>query len=209
VAKEAPQQPRPATQASALAGHVLLDLVDGVWSEVREAAVLEVAPQQLHRVEVGRVGRKPDDLPARMCGQPCAHELVFVRVAAIPHEDDGTPHLAREVAEKPQDLWPPDVESWIQGQGQGDLLTVRRHDERANAGHLFMRAGAHRERRRGAAWRPRTAEYRQHQKAGFIEADQVSAPAREFFLPGPSLAGPTRAHGDRRALSRAAEGAAD
>src|SRR5207253_772028 len=114
------------TQASALAGHVLLDLVDGVWGEVREAAVLEVAPQQLHGVEVGRVGRKPDDLPARMCGQPCAHELVLVRVAAIPHEDDGTPHLARE-----------------------------------------------------------------------------------FFLPGPSLAGPTRAHGDRRAPSRAAGGAAD
>jgi hypothetical protein len=46
--------------------------------------------------------------------------------------------MAREMAEKPQDLRPPDVEAWVQGQGQGDLLTVRRHDERANAGHLFM-----------------------------------------------------------------------
>jgi len=209
VAKEAPQQPRTAAQAAALAAHVPLDLVDGVRSEVRESAVLEVAPEQLHRVEVGRIGRKPDDLPARMPGQPRAHELVLVRIAAIPDKDNGAPHMAREMAEKPQDLGPPNVESRVQGQGQGDLLTVRRDDERANAGDLFMRAGAYGERRRGAARRPRAAEHRHHQEAGLIEADQVSAPAGEFFLPEPSLVGSTRARGDRRALWRGAGDAAD
>ena len=68
---------------------------------------------------------------------------------------------------------------------------------------------AHGKRGRGASRRPRPAEHRHHHEAGFIEADQVSAPAREFFLPGSSLAGSTRARGDRRAPSRAAGGAAD
>ena len=106
MAKEAPQQPWTAAQAPALAAHVPLDLVDGVRSEVRESAVLEIAPEQLHGVEVGRIGRKPDDLPARMPGQPRAHELVLVWVAAIPDEEHGPPHVAREMAEKPQDLGP-------------------------------------------------------------------------------------------------------
>jgi len=113
-------------------------------------------------------------------------------------------HVTGELAEKPQGLRPSDVQPRVQRQGQSDPVAVRRHDERPDAGDLFMRAGAHRERRRRAARCPRSAKHRRHQEAGFIEADQVSAPAREFFLPGSSLAGSTRARGDRRAPSRAA-----
>ena len=38
-------------------------------------------------------------------------DALAVRVAAIPDEDHGPPHAAREMAEKPPDLRPPDVES--------------------------------------------------------------------------------------------------
>ncbi len=133
---------------------------------------------------------------------------VLVRVATVPDQDDGPAHVPGEMAEKPQDLRPPDVQSGVQRQGERDL-TARRHDQGANAGDLFMRAGSHRERRRGAARGPRAAEDGQHQEAGFIEADQVGAPPREFFLPGPSLVGSTRARGGRRAPWRAAGVAAD
>ena len=198
-----------AAQAPPLAAHVRADLIDGVRREVGETAVLEIAPEQLHRVEVGRVGREPNDRPARMPGQPRPNEFVLVRGAAIPDQDDGPADVTREMAEKPQHLGPADVQPGVQRQGERDLAAARRDDERAHAGDLFMGAGAYGERRRGAARRPRAPKHRHHQEAGLIEADQVGAPVREFFLPGPSPDGSTRARGDRRAPSRAAGGAAD
>src|SRR5207244_9475786 len=73
MTKETPQHVRVSGQAPSLAADVGLNVVEGVRCEVREAAVLEVAPQQFHRVEVWRVGRKPDDVAARMSGQPLPH----------------------------------------------------------------------------------------------------------------------------------------
>ncbi len=93
-----------AAQAPSLAAHVPLDLLDVVGSEVGEPAVLEVAPEQLDGVEVGGIRREPDDVPAWVCGQPGAHELVLVRIAPVPDEDDRAPHVTREVTEKSQDL---------------------------------------------------------------------------------------------------------
>src|SRR2546426_3994784 len=94
VAEETPQELRPAAQAPSLAAHVTSDLVDGVRSEVRETAVLEVAPKQFHGVEFGRVGWKPDDRPARMRGQPRPHQVVLVGVAAVPDQDRSEEHTS-------------------------------------------------------------------------------------------------------------------
>jgi len=207
VAEEAPQQLRVSGETAAFAAHVGLDVVDGVGREVREAPVLEVGPEQLHGVEFRRVGREPHDVAARMGRQPRAHELVLMGTAAIPDQDDWSAHVPREVAEKPKDLRTANVQARVQRQGEGELAAAGRDDERANAGDLFMGAGAHRQRRRGAARRPRAAEDRQHEEAGFIKADQVSAEAGEFFLPGTSPAESTRARGDRPAPSRAVGGA--
>ncbi len=42
-------------QPPPLAAHVTSDLLDGVGSEIRETAVLEVAPEQFHGIQLGRV----------------------------------------------------------------------------------------------------------------------------------------------------------
>src|SRR3989449_5520237 len=89
MTKETPQHVRVSGQAPSLAADVGLNVVEGVRCEVREAAVLEVAPQQFHRVEVWRVGRKPDDVAARMSGQPLPHERVLVRAPAIQSRTNG------------------------------------------------------------------------------------------------------------------------
>jgi len=185
------------------------NVVDGGRREVREPAIFEIAPKQLHRVEVGRVGREPDGRPARMPGEPRADEGVLVGVAAIPDQDDGPAHVTREMAEKPQHLGSADVQPRVERQRESDLAAAWRYDERANAGDLFMGPRAHGERRRDAARRPRAPEHRHHQEAGLIETDQVGASAREFFLREPSPAGSTHARGDHRAPSRAAGDAAD
>jgi hypothetical protein len=109
VAKETPEDIGVAGQASSFTADIGLDIGQGVGSEVRQAAVLEVAPQKFHRVEVGGVGRKPDDVAAWMSGQPLAHAFVLMGAPAIPQEDEGPAHMAREMAEEAQDLGSPNV----------------------------------------------------------------------------------------------------
>src|SRR3989442_1974869 len=118
---------------------------------------------------------------------------MLVGAAAVPDEDDGPAHVTCEMAEKAQHLRASDVHPRGQRQGEGELATLGRHDQRANPGPLFMRAGAQGQRGRDAARRPRAPEHRPHQESGLIEADQVAAVAREFFYPGPVLLDP-RAH---------------
>jgi hypothetical protein len=204
VAEEAPQQLRMSGETSPFAAHVALDVVDGVRREVREATVLQVAPEQFHGVEVRCVGWKPDDVTARMSMQPALHELVLVRASPIPNQDEWTADVAPEMAKKAHHLGAPNVASRVQGQRQGELSATRRHDQGADAGNFLVRARANGQRRRQATRGPRAAQYRHHQEAGFIEADQVGAEAPEFFLPGPSHAGPSRAPADRRAPWRGA-----
>ncbi len=196
-------------EASSLAAHVALDLVRSVRCEVGEAAVLEIAPEELDGIEVRGIGRKPDDTAAGMSCQPPLHERVLVRTAAIPYEDERTAHVAGEMVEKPQHLGTSNVEPRIESQGQRDLPAPRRHDQRPDAGHLLMMARVDRHRRRHAAGRPRAAQDRHHQEARFIETDQVSAEAVQFFLPWPSRAESTRARDDRRVPWPAAEVVAD
>lgn len=87
-----------AGEAPSLAGHAALDLVGGIRGEVRESAVLEVAPEELHGIEIRCVRRKPDDAAARMMIQPVPHERVFMRAAAIPQKDEGAADVAGELA---------------------------------------------------------------------------------------------------------------
>src|SRR5262245_61473552 len=100
VTKETSQQLRVSSQASALAVHRGLDVVRGVRSEVRQAAVLEIAPEEFHRVEVWRVRRKPDDVAARMSGEPSPHELVLVGAPAIPKQDEWPTYVTGERSEE-------------------------------------------------------------------------------------------------------------
>src|SRR5690349_12831289 len=97
-------------QTPALAADGGLDLVDGVWGEVREAAVLEVAPEQFHGIEVRRVRRKPDDVAAWMSRQPGSDERVRVRAPAIPNQNEGPAHVPGKMAKKPPHLGASNVE---------------------------------------------------------------------------------------------------
>src|SRR5215813_4418548 len=209
MTKEAPQQLGMASHTTTLAADRRLDVFRGVGGEVRQAAVLQVAPEELHRVEVRRVRRKPDDVAPRMSGEPGPHEVVLVGAPAIPEPDERPADLTGEMAKEPQHLGAPNVALRMQRQRQGELPAPRRHDQRANAGDLLVRARPHGDRRGRAARRPRPAEDRHHQEAGFIEANELSAESVEFFLPWPTPPGPTHARAGRRALSRAVADVAD
>src|SRR5512132_287362 len=126
------------SHAAALTAHRGLDGLDGVRGEVRQATVLQVAPEEFHRVEVRRVRRKPDDVAARMSGEPGPDELVLVGAPTIPEQGDWPADVTGEMAQKPQDLGTPNVAVRMQRQRQGDPPAPRRHDQRANAGDLLV-----------------------------------------------------------------------
>lgn len=204
MAKETPQQFGVSGQAASFPVDVGLDLAHGVRGEVREAAVLEIAPEQLDGIEIGRVGRKPHDVAARMRGQPGSYERVSVRTSAVPHHDEWPADMAREMAEEAQHLRAAHVAARVEGQSESDAPAPGRHDEGPDPGHLLVGASAHDELGRRAARRPRAADHRHHQEAGLIEADQMGAEAPEFFLPWPSRGESTPGHADHRALGLAA-----
>jgi hypothetical protein len=195
-------------QPPALAAHVALDFVKCVRGEVREAAVLEVAPQKFDGIEVRGIGRKPDDTTAGMSGQPGSDERVPMRAAPIPHEDERTAHMATEMAEKSQHLRPFDVEPGMEREGERDAPTPWRDDQCPDARDLLMLARADRDGRRSPALRPGAAQDRHHQEARLIETDEVGAEVVQFFLPWPSRLAPTPAHADRRVPWPAAEAVA-
>ena len=55
-----------------------------VGSEVREASVLQVAPDLLLRIELGGVARKPERMPVWVLGQIGTDNLVPVGLALVP-----------------------------------------------------------------------------------------------------------------------------
>jgi len=78
-------------------------------SEVREIAVLGVAPDLLGRVEVRRVGREPLDDDPPIPGQPALDARRPVRAAPVPDERETARQVAMQRLEEPQDLGGSDV----------------------------------------------------------------------------------------------------
>src|SRR5215813_9487576 len=106
VAEETPEQFRMSGHSTSFPTHPGLDLGGRVGSEVGETAVLQVALEEFHGVELGRVGRQPDRVTAAMSLEPGADEPMFVRAPAIPEQDEGAAHVPAEVTKKPPHLGP-------------------------------------------------------------------------------------------------------
>src|SRR5215510_7947057 len=129
VTKEAPQDRGMPRDASALTPNMSADVVDGIGRQVREPTVLEIAPQQLHRVELGRVGRQAHDMPGAMSGQPSGDEAMPVGEPAIPDEDDRTRDVTGQMLEKPPHLRSANVLPRIERERQGDPTAVGEADD--------------------------------------------------------------------------------
>src|SRR5215470_15719326 len=115
-----------ARRASAFAAHRGLDVLGGVGGEVRQAAVLEVAPEEFHGIEVWRVRRKPDDMAAPMGREPGPHELVLVGAPASPQQEEGPAHMAGKMAKKPPHLGTTNVAVRMERPRPGDALAAGR-----------------------------------------------------------------------------------
>src|SRR5215471_1763058 len=165
MTKEAPQQLGMASHTATLAADRRLDVFRGVGGEVRQAAVLQVAPEELHRFEVRRVRRKPDDVAPRMSGEPGPHELVLVGAPTIPEQDEWSTDLTGEMAKEPQHLGPRmlrcgcSANATVSCRRRGDTISAPMPEtfscERARTGTVGVAPhGAHVRRRTGIIRKP-------------------------------------------------------
>ena len=71
------------------------------WHEVRQSPVLDVRPNLLVGIELGRITREPLRPYPRLLRQPDPHRLgPVMRVASIPHDCDGPSDVPRKMPEE-------------------------------------------------------------------------------------------------------------
>src|SRR6059036_553394 len=109
VTNEALEQAGPTPESTEFAADLAWDLLHEVRGEVREAAVFQIGPELLGRVEFGGVGWEPHRVPGGMRREPLAHGEMLVGLTAIPQQHDGTREVAVEMREEAPDLRTPDV----------------------------------------------------------------------------------------------------
>src|SRR5215210_8277465 len=63
-------------------------------------AILEVAPEQLHRIELRRVCRQPLQMQSRVTRQQATDQLSLVAAAPIPHHDHASAQALEHLAQK-------------------------------------------------------------------------------------------------------------
>ena len=86
----------------------LLSCVRMVWSSWRKLAgtklarrpILQMTPDQLHRIEVRRVGGQPLQVQSRVTCAEGAHERPFVVAASVPDDDDLPAQMPQQRAQK-------------------------------------------------------------------------------------------------------------
>ena len=104
-----------------------------VWSEVRQAPVLEVAPDLLLGIEFWSVARQPEGMPLWVFGEIGADDLVAMGSALVQQEKEVPRVVSAELAQEVEDFGAAYVLLRVKGQVEGDATTPRRHDESADA----------------------------------------------------------------------------
>lgn len=134
-----------ASDAAKATPKLTLDLIEIIRTEVGEFTPLDVAPDELRRVEIRRVARQAFDGEPRALGaQVRLHGSTLVRGQAIPDHDDAAPaELALEVGEEldeghvvvtaraglEEEPTAPEVPPEGHGDGDGELLPIEGVDQ--------------------------------------------------------------------------------
>jgi hypothetical protein len=96
-----------------------------VWSEVRQTSVLEVAPDLFLRIEFRGVARQPERMPVWVLGEIGANDLVAVRFALVPEEQQMPSVVPAELAKEGEDFGAAYVLLGVKGQAKRDATTPR------------------------------------------------------------------------------------
>ena len=158
------------------------ELAEIVEGQIRQRVELEVAPDVLHRIELGRVGREElgDELGVRC--EKILHNVRAMRIQAIPDENNGRADLRQELAEKVDDTLGVDVGIRVKAKVEADVVALGRHAQRPDGGHLAMGSATLAEKWCFPSWVPRAPHEGRHHQATLVEEREPGLAPRCFFL---------------------------
>lgn len=155
------------------------ELVLGVGTPVGEPLFREL-PDAFVRVELGGVAGEAIEMQPGEGATQRLDCVSLVNGSVVPHEDDGSAEMAKQVPEEGADLEVLDVFR-VQGVVQAETPAARAHRDRGDDRDAIAPLPVV-EQRRLAPQRPRLAHTRNQEEARLIDEDEVSTQPRGFFL---------------------------
>lgn len=143
-------------------------------------ARLEVIPDLLVGVEIGRIGGKAFEVQARMPGAQRADGGPLVNRPAVPQDDDGSLQVPQQQAKEGGHLDMADVDE-VQVAVEAEPVATRADGNRGDRRDPLVGV-AMAQARRGAPRRPSAAHRRNEQEATLVEEGEVRPQAPDFFL---------------------------
>src|SRR5438093_9025809 len=149
---------------------------------VGQRVLLQITPNVFHGIEFGGVGREVFQIEAEM---PVKEPFDFsgqVGARAIPDHHEVSWQLAEQLQEKVQGSIRVDVLVRVQTEVEVKSVASGRHGQRANTRDLLTGPAVLIENGGLAARSPGATHQRGHQKAGFVEENQMRLQPGGFFL---------------------------
>ena len=148
---------------------------------VGQWVLLQITPNLFHGIEFGGVGREVFQIETEM---PVKERFDFsgqVGARAIPDHQDVSWQLAEQLKQKVQGSICVDVLVRVQAEVEVKSVATRRHGQRAHTRDLLTGPAALIEDGGLAAGSPGATDQRGHEKAGFVEENQMRLQPGGFF----------------------------
>ena len=149
---------------------------------VGQGVLFEIAPGIFHGIQFRGVGREVFQIEAQMAVEKRCDLASQVGTGTIPDHQDVSPQLAEKLAQEVEGAIGIDVPVGMEPEVEVEPVAGGRHGQRANAGDFLIRPAALVEDRGLAPRSPSPAHQRGHQKAGFVQENQVRPQPAGFFL---------------------------
>jgi len=156
----------------------LLEIEEG---QIRQRVELQVAPDVLDRVELGRVGGKEFRRELGVLGQIVVHAIRPVSIEPIPEENHRRVDLRPELSEKADDTLGVHVRLRVETKVEADVAAIGGDSQGPDGRHLAVGATAVAEPRCFAPRIPGTPQQRRHHQATLVEEREPGVPPRGFF----------------------------
>ena len=150
--------------------------------QVGQRVRLEPAPEVLHGVELGGIGREEESPHPGPLPQEGLHPSRAVRQEPIPDEHDGSVEVSVEVAEEAGHPMSRDVGVGMEAEEQMHPIPPGVHAKGRDDRHLLVRARPLHEEGCLAPGAPAAPQPGGHQEAALVQEDQPGPQRGRFFL---------------------------
>jgi len=151
----------------------------GIGTPVREPLLREL-PDAFVRVELGSIGGEAMEVQPGEDATQRTDRLPFVNASVVPHEDDGSSEMAKQMSQEGAGLGVLDVFR-MERVVQAEATAAGTHGDARDRGDPIAPLPVV-EQRRLSARRPGLADTRNQEETRLVDEDEVGTQPRGFFL---------------------------